>query len=32
VSEVQRRQMTTPAEDNVHALALDRHFDDARRA
>ncbi|MWD27659.1 threonine synthase [Aquicoccus sp. SCR17] len=30
VSEVQRRQMTTPAEDNVHALALDGHFDDCQ--
>ncbi len=27
VSEVQRRQMTTPEEDNVHALALDGDFD-----
>ncbi|MBW7922006.1 MAG: threonine synthase [Rubellimicrobium sp.] len=27
VSEVQRRQMTTPAEDNVHALAVDGDFD-----
>jgi threonine synthase len=27
VSEVQRRQMTTPAEANVHALALDGDFD-----
>ena len=27
VSEVQRRQMTTPAEDNVHALAIDGDFD-----
>ncbi|MEL6206779.1 MAG: threonine synthase [Pseudomonadota bacterium] len=27
VSEVQRRQMTTPVEDNVHALALDGDFD-----
>jgi len=30
VSEVQRRQMTTPAETNVHALAIDGHFDDAQ--
>ena len=30
VSEVQRRQMTTPADDNVHALALDGHFDDCQ--
>ncbi|WP_179378857.1 threonine synthase [Jannaschia marina] len=30
VSEVQRRQMTTPAEANVHALAIDGHFDDAQ--
>ena len=30
VSEVQRRQMTTPSEDNVHALALDGHFDDCQ--
>ncbi|SFA85711.1 threonine synthase [Poseidonocella pacifica] len=30
VSEVQRRQMTTPTEDNVHALALDGHFDDCQ--
>ncbi|SHJ14107.1 threonine synthase [Wenxinia saemankumensis] len=27
VSEVQRRQMTTPGEDNVHALSLDGDFD-----
>ena len=27
VSEVQRRQMTTPIEDNVHALAVDGDFD-----
>ena len=27
VSEVQRRQMTTPVESNVHALALDGDFD-----
>ncbi len=27
VSEVQRRQMTTPAEENVHALAVDGDFD-----
>lgn len=30
VSEVQRRQMTTPTERNVHALAIDGHFDDAQ--
>ena len=30
VSEVQRRQMTTPSEDNVHALAIDGTFDDAQ--
>ncbi|SEP73257.1 threonine synthase [Thalassovita taeanensis] len=30
VSEVQRRQMTTPSEDNVHALAMDGHFDDCQ--
>ncbi|MFU8836375.1 MAG: threonine synthase, partial [Roseovarius sp.] len=30
VSEVQRRQMTTPVEGNVHALAIDGHFDDAQ--
>ncbi len=30
VSEVQRRQMTTPAEANVHALALHGHFDDCQ--
>ncbi len=30
VSEVQRRQMTTPSEDNVHALALNGHFDDCQ--
>ncbi|MCT4558682.1 MAG: threonine synthase [Pelagimonas sp.] len=30
VSEVQRRQMTTPLESNVHALALDGHFDDCQ--
>jgi len=30
VSEVQRRQMTTPSEANVHALAIDGHFDDAQ--
>lgn len=32
VSEVQRRQMTTPAEDNVHALALKGDFDDCQAA
>jgi len=30
VSEVQRRQMTTPVERNVHALALDGDFDDCQ--
>ena len=30
VSEVQRRQMTTPTEANVHALAIDGDFDDAQ--
>ena len=30
VSEVQRRQMTTPAEANVHALAMDGDFDDCQ--
>lgn len=30
VSEVQRRQMTTPAETNVHALAVDGTFDDCQ--
>ncbi|MCE0504412.1 threonine synthase [Roseivivax sp. GX 12232] len=30
VSEVQRRQMTTPSEANVHAIALDGHFDDCQ--
>lgn len=30
VSEVQRRQMTTPAESNVHALAIDGDFDDCQ--
>lgn len=30
VSEVQRRQMTTPSEANVHALAIEGHFDDAQ--
>ena len=30
VSEVQRRQMTTPGEANVHALAIDGLFDDAQ--
>lgn len=30
VSEVQRRQMTTPAEANVHALALAGTFDDCQ--
>jgi threonine synthase len=30
VSDVQRRQMTTPVEDNVHALALAGDFDDCQ--
>lgn len=30
VSEVQRRQMTTPTESNVHAIALDGDFDDCQ--
>ncbi len=30
VSEVQRRQMTTPVEDNVHALAVAGDFDDCQ--
>jgi threonine synthase len=30
VSEVQRRQMTTPAEANVHAIALEGDFDDCQ--
>ncbi|ARO13922.1 threonine synthase [Ketogulonicigenium robustum] len=30
VSEVQRRQMTTPAESNVRAIALDGDFDDCQ--
>ena len=30
VSDVQRRQMTTPTESNVHALAIDGTFDDAQ--
>ncbi|PCD77855.1 threonine synthase [Pseudothioclava arenosa] len=30
VSEVQRRQMTTPSEVNVHALALEGDFDDCQ--
>ena len=30
VSEVQRRQMTTPDAANVHAIALDGHFDDCQ--
>ncbi len=31
VSEVQRRQMTTPDEANVHALAVEGTFDDCQR-
>ncbi|MFX0544910.1 threonine synthase [Roseovarius sp. S1116L3] len=30
VSEVQRRQMSTPSEPNVHALAMEGHFDDCQ--
>ncbi|MGZ2258583.1 threonine synthase [Roseobacter sp. A03A-229] len=30
ISEVQRRQMTTPTESNVHALAIDGDFDDCQ--
>ncbi len=30
VSDVQRRQMTTPIENNVHALALEGDFDDCQ--
>ncbi len=30
VSDVQRRQMTTPSEQNVHALAIEGDFDDAQ--
>ncbi|MFX0543233.1 threonine synthase [Roseovarius sp. S4756] len=30
VSEVQRRQMSTPSEANVHALAMEGHFDDCQ--
>lgn len=32
VSDVQRRQMTTPVESNVHALAMDGDFDDCQAA
>jgi len=32
VSEVQRRQMTTPTESNVHALAMAGDFDDCQAA
>lgn len=32
VSEVQRRQMTTPSESNVHALAVKGDFDDCQAA
>ena len=32
VSDVQRRQMTTPTESNVHALAMDGDFDDCQAA
>ncbi len=30
VSDVQRRQMTTPVEDNVHAIAIDGDFDECQ--
>ncbi|NQY60267.1 threonine synthase [Cognatishimia sp.] len=30
VSDIQRKQMTTPADNNVHALALDGDFDDCQ--
>lgn len=30
VSDVQRRQMTTPSESNVHAVAMDGDFDDCQ--
>ncbi|MCB1506125.1 MAG: threonine synthase [Hyphomicrobiaceae bacterium] len=30
VSDVQRRMMTTPTEDNVHAIAIDGTFDDCQ--
>ena len=30
VSDVQRRQMTTPSENNVHAIAINGHFDDCQ--
>ncbi|MEM8980377.1 MAG: threonine synthase [Pseudomonadota bacterium] len=30
ISEVQRRQMTTPSDENVHALALEGTFDDCQ--
>jgi threonine synthase len=30
VSEVQRRQMTTPVEENIHAFAVDGDFDDCQ--
>ncbi|WP_334061403.1 threonine synthase [Limimaricola cinnabarinus] len=32
ISEVQRRQMTTPSEDNVHTLAVTGDFDDCQAA
>jgi threonine synthase len=32
VSEVQRRQMTTPSESNIHTLAVDGDFDDCQAA
>ena len=30
VSDIQRRQMTTPNDSNVHAIAVDGHFDDCQ--
>ena len=32
VSDVQRRQMTTPSEANVHAIAVEGNFDDCQNA
>ncbi len=32
VSDVQRRQMTTPSENNVHAMAVEGDFDDCQAA
>ena len=31
VSEVQRRQMSTPSENNVHAISIDGDFDDCQK-